>query len=167
MIQKKICLIGAFSVGKTSLIRQYVDSIFSEKYLTTVGVKIDKKIIKFESEELQLMIWDLAGEDDYTEIKLSYLRGASGFVYVADGTRAITLTKIIDIQEKIEEDFGQSPFILAINKHDLVDEWEIDQSHLDHLYYKNWPIFRTSAKTGLAVDEAFTHLAQLILDKSC
>ena len=165
MIQKKICLIGAFSVGKTSLIRQFVDSIFSEDYLTTVGVKIDKKIVQLENDSVQLMIWDLAGEDDYTEIKLSYLRGASGFIYVADGTRVTTLTKIVDIQAQIEADFGHTPFVLAINKHDLKDDWEIQQSHLDHLYYKNWPIFKTSAKIGQAVDDAFIHLSQQMMDE--
>lgn len=164
MIQKKICLIGAFSVGKTSLIRQFVESIFTEKYLTTVGVKIDKKIVQLEKDDVQLMIWDLAGEDDYTEIKLPYLRGASGFIYVADGTRATTLTKIVDIQENIEEDFGHVPFILAINKHDLADDWEVQQNHLDHLSCKNWSIFKTSAKTGESVDELFTNLAQQMVD---
>jgi len=160
MIQKKICLIGAFSVGKTSLIRQFVESIFTEKYLTTVGVKIDKKVLELEEGPIKLMIWDLAGEDDYTEIRLPYLRGASGFIYVADGTRAETLTKIVDIQKHIEADFGRLPFVLAINKHDLIDEWEVKQSHIDHLHCKSWTIHKTSALTGESVDQLFTDLAQ-------
>ena len=65
MLQKKICLLGAFSVGKTSLIQRFVSSLFDDKYLTTVGVKIDKKIVTVDQQEIMLMIWDLAGEDDY------------------------------------------------------------------------------------------------------
>ena len=75
VIQKKICLLGSFSVGKTSLISRYVNSLFSEKYLTTVGVKIDKKLLTVAGQELMLMIWDIAGEDDFSTIRESYLKG--------------------------------------------------------------------------------------------
>ena len=90
-LKKKICLIGAFAVGKTSLVRQYVYSLFSEKYLSTVGVKIDKKLLVMDGRELELIIWDLHGEDDFQSVRMSYLRGASGCIYVVDGTRRVTL----------------------------------------------------------------------------
>ena len=86
-LKKKICLIGAFAVGKTSLVRRFVHSIFSEKYHTTVGVMIDKKQVNVNGLPVDLIIWDLHGEDDFQSVRMSYLRGASGCFYVADGTR--------------------------------------------------------------------------------
>jgi len=86
-LQKKICMLGAFSVGKTSLVKRYVDSVFSETYLTTVGVKIDKKVIDLSGRTVNLILWDLAGEDDINAFRMAYLRGAAGYVLVADGTR--------------------------------------------------------------------------------
>ena len=86
-IQKKICMLGAFSVGKTSLVKRYVASVFSETYLTTVGVKIDKKTVDLAGRVVNLILWDLAGEDDIASLRMSYLRGSAGYVLVADGTR--------------------------------------------------------------------------------
>src|SRR5262249_60783243 len=91
MLQKKICMLGGFSVGKTSLVKRYVESVFSEAYLTTVGVKIDKKIVDLGERAVNLILWDVAGEDDVSTVKMSYLRGSAGYVLVADGTRPSTL----------------------------------------------------------------------------
>jgi small GTP-binding protein len=91
VLQKKICLLGAFGVGKTSLTRRYVDSIFSDTYLTTVGVKIDKKAVRVGANDVNLLIWDIAGEDDVSAVRTSYLRGAAGYLLVVDVTRAQTL----------------------------------------------------------------------------
>ena len=80
MIRKKICMIGAFAVGKTSLVRRFVQSIFDEKYLTTVGVKIDKKVVEVDGRQIMLMLWDLEGQDVYHSVRTSYLRGAAGYL---------------------------------------------------------------------------------------
>src|ERR1700675_4666549 len=90
MLQKKVCMIGSFSVGKTSLIQRFVSSIFSDRYLTTVGVKIDKKVVRVDGEDVTLVLWDLYGEDEFQKMRMSYLRGASGYLLVADGTRRAT-----------------------------------------------------------------------------
>jgi len=99
MIQKKICLLGGFGVGKTSLVSRFVHSIFSDKYLTTVGVKIEKKSLVLNEQELDLVIWDLYGEDDFQKVRMSYLRGASGYLLVADGTRRTTLDTAMSLHE--------------------------------------------------------------------
>ena len=80
MVQKKVCMLGSFSVGKTSLVRRFVESIFSDTYLTTVGVKIDKKALQVDGNDATLMLWDIYGEDDFQKLRMSYLRGASGFL---------------------------------------------------------------------------------------
>src|SRR5580700_10653949 len=103
MLQKKICMLGSFSVGKTSLVRRFVESIFSDRYLTTVGVKIDKKVVQVNGQDVTVMLWDLYGEDEFQKIRMSYLRGASGYLLVADGTRLATLEKTIAIKEEAEK----------------------------------------------------------------
>ena len=85
MIQKKICMLGAYAVGKTSLVGRFVRSMFSEKYQTTVGVKIDQKTVNVGDQQVNMMLWDLHGEDEAQKVRLSYLRGASGYILVVDG----------------------------------------------------------------------------------
>ena len=85
MIQKKVCLLGTSGVGKTSLVAQFVHSMFSEKYLTTVGVKIDKKTVPLNGTEVTLVLWDLAGDAYFQRLLSSSLRGTSGYLLVADG----------------------------------------------------------------------------------
>lgn len=160
MIQKKICMIGAFAVGKTSLVARFVKSIFSEKYLTTVGVKIDKKVLNVGDQEVTLILWDLAGEDEFLQLRTSYLRGSAGYFVIADGTRRATLDKAIELQQRAENEIGRSPFILLINKSDLKSEWEIQDSEIAALAEKGWVVLETSAMTGANVEEAFQSIGE-------
>jgi small GTP-binding protein len=166
MIQKKICMVGSFGVGKTSLVARFVQSIFSETYLTTVGVKIDKKQLSIDGRDVTLMLWDLAGKDAVTTIKPEHLRGASGYLVVADGTRAETLQAALDIQSIASSATGDPPFTLVINKADLRSQWEIDDRGLEPLQAKGWPIVLASAKTGDSVESLFEDLAIRILRKA-
>lgn len=164
MIQKKICMVGSFATGKTSLVARFVKSIYSEIYQTTVGVKIDKKIIQINQHELTLMLWDLHGEDEFQKVQLSYLRGSSGYFLVVDGTRRETLDKAFSLQKKVEESIGEVPFILILNKADLIEEWELDEITMKSLSAKDWTVIKGSAKTGLGVEEAFLTLGKKMLE---
>lgn len=164
MLQKKICMVGAFATGKTSLVAKFVYSIFSEKYQTTVGVKIDKKNLEVQEQELNLILWDLYGEDEFQKLRTSYLRGSSGYLLVVDGTRKSTLQTAFDLQKKVEESVGKVPFILVLNKWDLQDEWELESENIEAIEQKGWTTIKTSAKTGLNVEEIFYTLASKILD---
>jgi hypothetical protein len=164
MIKKKICLVGAFAVGKTSLVRRYVHSIFSEKYLTTVGVKIDKKPVRVDDREIDLILWDLHGEDDFQSVRMSYLRGAAGCFFVADGTRIETLETAMTLQKRVRDAIGPVPSILAINKRDLSAQWEANLPEMDRIAASGIPIFETSAKTGQSVEDAFQALAAMTLE---
>ena len=163
MIQKKICMIGATGVGKTSLVRQFVKSIFSEKYHSTIGVKVDKKVIRLEENEVTMMLWDLQGEDDEFKIRPSFLRGASGYILVIDQTRYETLEVANLIQKMIETEFGEIPFYVLFNKNDLVDEIEISKEQMNSFVEDSDRIMRTSAKTGENVEKAFHQLAEDIV----
>lgn len=162
MLQKKICMLGAFSVGKTSLVKRFVTSLFDEKYLTTVGVKIDKKVVEVGDDSVTLMLWDLAGEDAYNNIKASYLRGASGCIIVVDGTRPNTLEVGANLVQLVTEAAGEIPIIIALNKADLKDQWELDDALLQSLREKQ-QILETSALAGQNVDEMFLALTEKML----
>jgi small GTP-binding protein len=165
MIQKKVCMLGSFSVGKTSLVRRFVDSIFDDKYHTTIGVKVDKKIVKTNGEEVTLVLWDIHGEDVYQKMRMSYLRGMSGYLLVADGTRRQTLDDALSLNERVVQEFGRVPSFLLLNKCDLTDQWEIEPSQESKLAGAGWNVSRTSAKTGDAVEMVFQQLAQAALGK--
>ena len=158
MIQKKICMVGAFAVGKTSLVARFVESIFSEKYHTTVGVKISKKALNVGDQEWHLILWDLAGEDEFLQIRTSYLRGSAGYLLVVDGTRRATLDTAVSIQQRIVDAVGPIPFVVLFNKSDLTNEWEIADDAFEGLSHKGWSWLKASAKTGAGVDEAFLSL---------
>ena len=159
MLQKKVCVLGAFGVGKTTLVRRFVESIFSDAYLTTVGVKIDKKMVEVAGQAITLVLWDIAGEDDVTAIRMSYVRGAAGYFLVADGTRAETLKVASSIQARLTAEIGVAPFLLLLNKADLQESWDISSQPIASLETAGWTIRRTSAKTGEGVEEAFQELA--------
>ncbi len=165
MIQKKICMVGAFATGKTSLVARFVKSIYSDIYHSTVGVKIDKKLIKFAEQEVNLILWDIHGEDEFQKVQMSYLRGASGYFLVVDGTRKHTLERAICLQKKVDAAIGKVPFILVLNKSDLTEDWEIEETMLDELKAQDWRIIKSSAKTGLGVEQAFLNLTEKMLEK--
>jgi len=160
VIAKKICMVGPFAVGKTSLVKRFVESIFSDKYLTTIGVKISKKIMTVEDEQFQLMIWDIEGVDIFTELKPSFLRGAAGVFLVLDGTRLKSLDMAEKLQAVIEQHLPGVPIVGLLNKSDLSYEWKLGESELEEIEKLGIETLTTSAKTGQNVEEAFRALVE-------
>lgn len=163
MTQKKICMLGGFAVGKTSLVSRYVRSVFSDKYLTTVGVKVDKKTLTVDGRDLTMMLWDVFGQDDYQAVQPSHLRGMSGYLLVVDGTRRATMQTARDLHQKALGTVGPLPFLLLLNKSDLAAEWDVDEQALFQLAEEGWRILKTSARTGAGVEVAFETLAREML----
>jgi len=164
MIKKKICLLGVSAVGKTSLVRRFVHSIFSEKYHSTLGVKVDTKKLEIDTKSVELLIWDIHGDEDYKPIHLNYLKGSAGFILVVDGTRAKTLEKAMQIKDKVINAIGEVPFVVLLNKADLQDEWELDPEAIEALENNDWWIKPSSAKTGQGVEEAFYALSEELIN---
>ena len=162
-LQKKICMLGAFAVGKTSLVRRYVDSIFSDRYLTTVGVKIDKRMVTVGGSEVSLILWDIAGEDDISQVRTSYVRGAAGYLLVVDGTRPGTVDVAQSIQQRVEAEVGKLPFVVLLNKRDLQSLWSVSEEHIAALEWAGWNVQLTSARSGEGVEEAFQALAERVM----
>ena len=162
MMQKKICMLGGTAVGKTSLVARYVRNLFSEKYLSSIGVKVDKKVVAVDGADMTLVVWDIHGDDQFQAIRTSYLRGTAGYLLVVDGTRGTTLDKALDIKRTVDQTLGDVPFVLVLNKADLTDAWEVPVLVEDELKDK-WMVLRSSAKTGEGVEEAFARLARAII----
>lgn len=165
MIQKKVCVLGAFAVGKTSLTERFVKSIFSDRYKTTVGVHIQKKTLSVGEGELTLIVWDLAGEDELLGVRTSYLRGSAGYLLVADGTRSDTLDTAVRLQQKAAEALGPVPFVLILNKTDCAAEWAIDEDTVASLGQQGWTVIRTSAKQDIGVQQSFETLAMKLMQR--
>lgn len=154
MIRKKIVLIGDFNVGKTSLIRRYVDKAFSDKYLTTIGVKISKKRLQLEAGECELMIWDIEGATRDKAIPQSYLHGASGAIIVADINRDESIRHLEGhISDFLRVNPGSS-YVVAYNKSDLMGDREREK--IGYIAKS----FLTSAKEDLNVEILFTRLVE-------
>ena len=162
-LEKKVCMMGAPGVGKTSLVRRFVESTFSDKYLSTVGVKIDRKVVPVGDDTINMMLWDLQGEERYQWVRLQYLRGASGYVLVADGTRPETLDVALGLQENAAGRDAALPFVLILNKADLTSDWSVDAGRVGELRGKGWTVLETSAKSGSGVEDAFRDLATRLL----
>ncbi len=163
MIQKKICMLGGFSVGKTSLVQRFVKSIFSEKYHSTIGVKVDKKSLTINGTDINLILWDIHGEEEYKKVQMSYLRGCAGYLLVVDGTRAETLQTALTLRDRVNNEIGNIPFILVMNKCDLQSQWTISPDDEQLLLDEGITILKSSAKSGEGVEEAFQLLAERIL----
>ena len=159
MMQKKVCMVGLFATGKTSLVQRFVHSRFSERYLSTVGVKIDRKEVEVDGTGVTLLLWDLAGRDGFEDITPSYLRGSHGILYVADGTRRETWEQLSGLRALARDAAGDVPSVLAINKADLTDQWALARSEEQQLAAE-WDVVRTSAKTGDGVEEIFRRLGR-------
>lgn len=161
MISKKIILTGSFGVGKTSLFNQFIFNQFDDKYLTTIGVKVNKKNIEVDGEEVSLLVWDIAGEVSQDKVPHSYFLGASGIIYVFDLTRPSTYKNIQGDIDYLKEMVKGAEIRVVGNKSDLVSEGQISEikAGIDH----PWDII-TSAKTGENVEELFQSLGKAFLE---
>ncbi|HEY9706493.1 MAG TPA: Rab family GTPase, partial [Allocoleopsis sp.] len=158
---RKMCMIGDYGVGKTSLIRRFVERQFSDQYLSTVGVKISRKTLTFnlldQEQELKLLIWDIEGQTKFKAIAPSYLQGAAGVLIVADVERKETIEHFSDHLELCHCVNPQAMIVGALNKRDLVNEQELDflEKIAREKLASGINIYQTSAKTGINVDQIF------------
>lgn len=163
VMQKKICILGDFAVGKTSLIRQFVHQRFSEKYLSTIGVQLSRKTLKRPKLIIHLILWDLAGGDNHRTARSSYLRGVAGAIIVCDLTRHNTLAFLEEYTSQVREVNPKASIIFVGNKVDLTENRAISDAELEQLSKKLAVPYRlTSAKTGTQIDEVFKLMADFL-----
>lgn len=155
----KICLLGDFGVGKTSLVARFVRSTFSDKYMTTVGVKVDSKEVDLVGGgQCKLVVWDIAGRSALDALGLHYLRGSSALLLVADGTRESSLNSALNLLMQSRALLPDALAVLAVNKLDLVERWEVAPTTLAELR-RSLPVFETSALSGDGVESVFAYIA--------
>ncbi len=159
-LSKKVVILGHFGVGKTSLIRQYVDQAFSEDYIVTVGVHVKKKSVVISDETVSLIIWDIEGNSSIDKARNSYLLGTNGFIYVFDVTRPETYENLSEEMSFLDENYKGTPVSLVGNKSDLFTK-EFNESFFKDEHFKQ--CFYTSAKTGNNVEEVFMNITKQML----
>lgn len=159
-IARKVCMLGDFGVGKTSLVARYVRNTFSDKYLTTVGVKVDSRLVSLApGTDIKLVIWDIAGKAVLDNLNQNYLRGASGLILVADGTREASLRAALNLAMQARDVIADPACVLFVNKLDLVDRWEVAPAVLAEIR-RSLAVFETSALSGDGVEAGFAELAR-------
>lgn len=161
MISKKVIITGSFGVGKTSLFNRFLYSKFDEKYLTTIGVKVDKKVIDVNGQDLTLLIWDIAGEISQDKVPHSYFLGTSGVIYVFDLTRPSTAKNLASDLEYLKKIAPGVRLKVIGNKRDLVSEQDVKE------YVEATKVsfdFLTSAKTGENIEELFFSLGKDLMN---
>jgi len=174
-ISKKVCLLGGFAVGKTSLVRRFVYDAFDDKYISTIGVKVSRKTVVVPHEggpiDVNMMLWDLAGSEEFSRLRTSYFRGAAGAVLVCDVTRPDTLPGLFSHARDLAQVCPQACFVLAGNKGDLVGEQRVTLADLEgaaaeiegEMGCGSVPYYLTSALTGQEVETLFRRLADHVI----
>lgn len=159
-VSKKVVLLGHFGVGKSSLLRRFVENTFTDNYVVTIGVHIMKKEVVIAAGKVTLIIWDVEGTDDFTKYRPSYLMGASSFIYVFDASRAVTYNDLKYNLDHLNDKYPHVPVHIIGNKVDLVDRNQIQESlnkqDIQHSYL-------SSAKTGENVEQLFQDVAAQLL----
>ena len=165
-------ILGDSAVGKTSILKQYVNKVFTGQYKVTIGSDFLTKDLIVENEKLKLQIWDTAGQEKYISLGLAYYRGADACMFVYDVTDKNSL---VNLESWIERFFSQVPdqikdtfpMVIAGNKCDKTDrsiteamaeKWCRAHGNLKH--------FEVSAKTRQGIDEAFEYLGKILCGKN-
>ena len=190
MVTKKVCIFGAHGVGKRSLTSRFRDNPETERHRAAIGVQICGKEVVVGNQSVTMMVWGVTDSDHRDAMLMNYSRGMSGYLLVADGTSPSTLERAREIYEQlcsfeepppnvekvsgVEPDaskpyvqfpYREVPFILLLNKSDLVEQWRIDKSNLEMLANKGWPVQVVSAKEDEGVEEAFLSLGRRMLSE--
>lgn len=161
----KICILGEFGVGKTSIVNRFVKNHFDSRYLSTIGVSILSKDVALDGAEIRLIIWDIAGHEGGRIFTPNYLKGMSGYVVVGDGSVGRTREICLGIERYVENLFGDVPHVFMFNKCDRLQssiEMEIEARKMQAL---EKTVFITSAKTGARISDAFTALLRKIFER--
>ena len=169
-VVKKICILGDPAVGKSSLVGRFVLEQFGEDYVSTIGARVCEKEVSVSGAEgaarVQLVIWDIAGQSQFTSVTPGFFRGAEGALIVCDPTRRETLRNLFSWDHRFREAAAGHNLIILFNKSDLSAKWEVGREEAENLARQlGHPCIFTSAKTGENVEGAFSSLAGMIMKK--
>jgi small GTP-binding protein len=163
-LRRKVCLLGAPGVGKTSLVRRFVEQRFDDDHDSSISMAISKGELQLGEVSLEMMLWDPGGDEASAQYHRSFISGASGLVFVADATKPRTLDHLLEAQTKGLGFTGSRPSILLVNKTDETRNFALSQAQLDAAKAFPWRLIQASAKSGDNVVQAFTKLAELMIE---
>lgn len=153
MIQRKVCFVGDFAVGKTSLFNRVVYDRFSHIYHSTVGVRVQRGV---QNTTDALILWDTEGGRETAAIKASYLVGAAGAIVVCDLTRPQTILRSVQYIEQVRRANPAINVVLAANKLDLVAPDHVGMTLAQHIAARlAVPLVCTSASSGDGMTELY------------
>lgn len=163
----KVCLLGDNAVGKTSLVRRFLDNVFENRFTGTIGFRVNRKVVIVAASgdvvEVAMMIWDLAASENLDQVCTSYLRDADGAVLVCDMTRPETLESLRVYAAMMSRVNPRARFVVAANKDDLIPGSRRAEARLQALAAElRASYFLTSAKTGDAVEAVFRELGRAL-----
>ena len=160
----KVTVIGDGGVGKTSLIQKFTQGIFKTDYTKTIGAQLTNYETEIEGYRIELIFWDIAGQDDLHFLRPSFYRGSKAAIIVYSlekndlGRRSFEHT--VKWHEDVKQFCGEIPVVVFANKVDLIEEQSLDKTKIQNLVKEHnfLGYYITSAKTGQGLDEAFNDL---------
>ncbi|XP_013396655.1 ras-related protein Rab-23 [Lingula anatina] len=162
----KVVVVGNGAVGKSSMIQRYCKGIFTKDYKKTIGVDFLERQIEINCEDVRLMLWDTAGQEEFDAITKAYYRGAQACVLAFSSTDRDSFDAIQSWKKKVEDEVGELAMVLVQNKIDLEDEAVVQQEEGEELAKQlKLRFYRTSVKDNVNVDEVFKYLAEKYLQE--
>ncbi len=162
-VMRKICLLGDGAVGKTSLIRRYVFDMFNDEYIMTIGTKVSKKNMKLEGKELTLMIWDILGQKEHSNLHSAYYKGAAGAIVVCDFTNKKSMEHLTRWVDDFRAVAGDAPLVIAVNKQDIEKKAYLFEEAKEIADNYGAPAIPTSAKSGKNVELLFKTIGERVI----
>ncbi len=163
-LRRKVCLLGAPGVGKSSLLRRFVEDRFDDAHNPSIAMSIFSGTVEVGDVTLEMLLWDPVASDPGGQYNRSFMSGASGLVFVVDATKPQTLDHLLEVQAKERGFIGSRPAILVVNKADLTGDFALSKAQIDAASKLDWRLVQASAKTGDNVRQVFTKLAELMLE---
>ena len=163
----KLVIIGDGAVGKTSLIARFAEKTFQAEYKPTLGTNIVIKELELGDDHIKLLLWDIAGQAKWRDVRHLYYKGAQGCILVFDVTRPGTFESIPSWHTDLIKFSGDIPRVLIANKIDLTDLRKINRPQAEEMAEEQGAsYFETSAKDGTQVNDAFKSISKSILKRS-
>ncbi|XP_070196201.1 ras-related protein Rab-23-like [Littorina saxatilis] len=162
----KVVVVGNGAVGKSSMIQRYCKGIFTKDYKKTIGVDFLERQIEVGGEDVRLMLWDTAGQEEFDAITKAYYRGAQACVLAFSTVDRDSFDAVETWKRKVEDEVGEIAMVIVQNKIDLIDDALVQPEEAENLAKKlRLRFYRTSVKENLNVDEVFRYLAEKYLDQ--
>eukprot|EP00730_Choanoeca_flexa_P017603 TRINITY_DN8498_c0_g1_i2.p1 TRINITY_DN8498_c0_g1~~TRINITY_DN8498_c0_g1_i2.p1 ORF type:complete len:224 (+),score=54.96 TRINITY_DN8498_c0_g1_i2:43-714(+) len=162
----KVLIVGNGAVGKSSMIQRYCKGIFTEAYKKTIGVDFLEKKLQSGNEDLRLMIWDTAGQEEFDSMTKAYYRDAEACVVAFSTIDRASFDAVTSWIKKVEDEVGSIPMVLIQNKIDLIDQAAMSKEEAEALAESvQLKFYRTSVQENYNVDEVFKYLAELYVQR--